>query len=116
MTPLTIQQATHVHVELVADMWTRAADSLARRGMDQWQYPVKMTNIRAAIATKTCWLLTDPTTRPIGTITVDQCANAAMWFPEDHPDEALYLHRMITEPAVKGQEIGSALIDWAARR
>lgn len=101
---------------MVADMWVRAAALLAQTGTDQWQYPVKLHNIRAAINAGSCWLATDPTGALIGTITVDHNADPAMWFPEDHPADAIYLHRMITEPVAKGTEVGSALIDWAARR
>jgi GNAT superfamily N-acetyltransferase len=115
MNVVTVQRATDSDVDVVADMWVRAAASLARAGMDQWQYPVKIHNIRAAIDAGSCWLASAPAGL-IGTITLDQNADLAMWLPEDHPSEATYLHRMITEPAAKGAEVGSALIDWAARR
>jgi GNAT superfamily N-acetyltransferase len=52
----------------------------------------------------------------IGTITVDDCADGEFWRPEDDPDDALYLHRMVTVRDVAGREIGSALLDWASRR
>jgi GNAT superfamily N-acetyltransferase len=116
MDEVTVHRATPTDVDVVADMWIRAAAALAEAGLDQWQYPVKLHNIRAAIDAETCWLVSDPTGTVIGTITVDRNADPALWLPEDHPDEALYLHRMITEPAAKGVELGSALIDWAARR
>ncbi|MFI7680359.1 GNAT family N-acetyltransferase [Actinophytocola sp. NPDC049390] len=116
MDTVTVSRATSADVGVVADMWVRAAAALADVGLDQWQYPVKLDNIRAAIAAKTCWLVRDPAETVVGTITVDRNADPAMWLPEDHPDEALYLHRMVTEPAAKGIELGSALIDWAARR
>lgn len=116
MSAVTVRRAADVDVAVVADMWVRAAASLAESGVDQWQYPVKLHNIRAAIAAGSCWLATDSAGDLIGTITVDRNADPAMWFPEDQPADAIYLHRMITEPAAKGAEVGSALIDWAARR
>lgn len=116
MDTVTLRRATPADVDVVADMWVRAAETLAKAGLDQWQYPVKLHNIRAAIAAQTCWVARDPAGMVVGTITVDRNADPAMWLPEDHPDEALYLHRMITEPVAKGIELGSALIDWAARR
>jgi GNAT superfamily N-acetyltransferase len=51
-----------------------------------------------------------------GTITVDDCADEEFWRPEDDPDDALYLHRMVTTREVAGREIGSALLDWASCR
>jgi ribosomal protein S18 acetylase RimI-like enzyme len=110
MDTVTVRRATSAEVDVVA------AAALANAGLDQWQYPVKLDNIRAAIGAKTCWLVSDSANDVVGTITVDQNADPAMWAPADHPEDALYLHRMITEPAAKGVELGSALIDWAARR
>lgn len=97
-------------------MWTSAANRLAERGLDQWQYPVKMHNIRAAVATGACWLVADSFDETIGTITVDKNAQAELWPPEDEPQDSLYLHRIVTEPRAAGRELGSALMDWAARR
>jgi GNAT superfamily N-acetyltransferase len=116
MSAVTVRRATSADEDLVADMWVRAAADLARAGLDQWQYPVKRHNIRAAIAAGTCWLATDSAGAVVGTITIDRDADPTMWPPEDCPSDALYLHRMITEPAAKGAELGSALIDWSACR
>lgn len=116
MSTVMVRRATAASVDVVADMWVRAAAALARAGLDQWQYPVKMHNIRAAIDTGTCWLASDSSGAVVGTITVDQDADPALWLPEDYPADAFYLHRMITEPAAKGVDLGSALIDWSARR
>jgi len=113
---VTVRRATATEVDVVADMWTRAAASLARAGLDQWQYPVKLHNIRASVDAGTCWLATSTTGTLIGTITANRNVDPAMWFPEDQPDDALYLCRMITERSVKGADVGSALMDWAARR
>ncbi|MBB4906354.1 GNAT family N-acetyltransferase [Actinophytocola algeriensis] len=116
MSTVTVRRATAASADVVADMWVRAAAALARAGLDQWQYPVKLHNIHAAIAAGTCWLASDSFGAIVGTITLDQDADPEMWPPEDRPADAFYLHRMITEPAAKGVELGSALIDWSARR
>jgi GNAT superfamily N-acetyltransferase len=62
-----------------------------------------------------CWLVEEGG-RAIGTVTIDDCADEEFWRPEDDPDNALYLHRMVTIREVAGREIGSALLDWASRR
>ncbi|WP_460404986.1 GNAT family N-acetyltransferase [Actinophytocola sediminis] len=97
-------------------MWSEAAKRLAKRGLDQWQYPVKVHNVQAAVDAGTCWLATDSFGGIIGTITVDRNAEAGLWYPEDKPQDSLYLHRMVTKPRIAGQELGSALMDWAGRR
>ena len=117
MTVITVRQAHgEDDIQTVAEMWVRAAKRLADRGYDQWQYPVKMYNIRDAVAAGTCWLVDSPTGETSGTITVNNDADGNLWLPNDNPADALYLHRMITERGLAGIEAGSALMDWAARR
>lgn len=103
-------------VQTVAAMWNRASARLAARGLDQWQYPVKMHNIRSAVDAGSCWLALDAQGVTVGTITVDDSADPGLWFPDDNPNDALYLHRMVTESNAAGNNLGSALIDWAGRR
>lgn len=96
-------------------MWTRSAERLRSRGLDQWQYPVKWENIRRTVAHGTCWLVTDTDGRVIGTITVEPTADP-YWHPSDDPENALYIHRMVVDDGARGHELGSALMDWAARQ
>src|SRR5262245_58977874 len=107
MNTVTIRRASPAEVDVVADEWVRAAVACANAGLEQWQYPVKLDNSRAAIAAEACWLVSDSAGDVVGTITVDRNADPAMWLPEDHPEDALYLHRMITKPVAKGVELGS---------
>ncbi|MGH3722400.1 MAG: GNAT family N-acetyltransferase [Pseudonocardiaceae bacterium] len=37
------------------------------------------------------------------------------WDLSGDPDNALYVHRMVVEDGARGGELGSALLDWAAR-
>jgi GNAT superfamily N-acetyltransferase len=114
-----------VHVELrrarrgdiacVADMWVRSAAWLRDRGSDQWQYPVKMYNIEAAVAGGNCWLA-QRAESVIGTITVDTNADPQLWPLEDGPEDALYVHRMVAEETERGGELGSAMLDWVGER
>jgi GNAT superfamily N-acetyltransferase len=63
----------------------------------------------------TCWLVTANDGRTVGTITVESQADP-YWLPSDDPDNALYIHRMVVDNGARGSELGSALLDWAARR
>lgn len=114
--PITLRRArSSEDIALVAEMWTRSAAWLRARGADQWQYPVKMENIRAAVAAGNCWLA-QRSESTIGTVTVDTNAEPQLWPPEDHPNDALYIHRMVIEERERGSELGSAMLDWAGER
>jgi GNAT superfamily N-acetyltransferase len=114
--PVHVRRAmTEADIVEVATMWTRSAARLRSQGLDQWQYPVKWENIRRTVADGTCWLVTDAEGRAIGTITVEPTADP-YWLPTDDPNNALYVHRMVIDDGARGHELGSALLDWVARR
>lgn len=108
------QAFTENDIVEVAEMWTRSAAWLRGEGLDQWQYPVKWDNIRTSVATGACWLVTDHEGRTSGTITIEFKADP-YWDLSEDPDDALYVHRMVVETHARGRELGSALLDWAAR-
>jgi GNAT superfamily N-acetyltransferase len=112
---ITVRPARPDELDTVAELWEEASRWLGSRGIDQWQYPPHRETIARNIAAGECWLVEEEG-RVIGTITVDACADEEFWHPEDDPDDALYLHRMVTTREVAGREIGSALLDWASRR
>jgi GNAT superfamily N-acetyltransferase len=112
---ITVRPARADELDTVAELWDEASRWLGSRGIDQWQYPPRRETIAHNIAAGECWLVEEEG-RVIGTITVDDCADEEFWRPEDDPDDALYLHRMVTIREVAGREIGSALLDWASRR
>jgi len=115
-TSVRVRQArTENDIVEVAEMWNRSAAWLRRRGLDQWQYPVKWENIRRTAANGTLWLVTTNDDRAIGTITVESRADP-YWLPCDDPEDALYIHRMVVDDDARGSELGSALLDWAAGR
>jgi GNAT superfamily N-acetyltransferase len=109
------QAHTREDITLVADMWARSAAWLREQGSDQWQYPVKIYNIEAAVAAGNCWLAQRDES-VIGTITVDAAGDPQLWFPEDRPDDALYVHRMVVEEPERGSELGSAMLDWVGEQ
>lgn len=100
----------------VADMWSRSADRLHRLGYDQWSYPVKWENIRKSVGERNLWLVTTPQRDVVvGTLTVEEAAEP-YWIASDNPEHALYAHRLVVDDGYRGSELGSALLDWAARR
>ena len=115
--PVCVRQAvTEDDIVEVAEMWNRSAAWLRRKGLDQWQYPVKWENIRRTAANGTLWLVTTTSDgQAIGTITVESKVDP-YWLPSDDPEDALYIHRMVVDESARGSELGSALLDWAAQR
>jgi GNAT superfamily N-acetyltransferase len=77
---------------------------------------VKLDNIAKNIAAGNCWLIDDPAGTVIGTVTVDDYADPKLWKPEDEPDRALYVHRLVLEDTARGSELGSAVLDWAGEQ
>lgn len=113
---LSIRQANEADTSTVVDLWEEASAWLERHGSDQWQYPVKMHNVHRAIDEGTCWIVEDEKTRPVATVTLDEDADPALWVPADDPSRALYVHRLVVSLNSRGDELGSAILDWASRR
>lgn len=112
---VTIRRAVGAQdVQAIADLWTHASRWLRERGSDQWQYTVRIAGIEQAVRDETCWMVHDDS-RLVGTITVDENAEPALWGPEDGPDNALYVHRMVVARSAKGVDLGCAMLDWAGR-
>ncbi len=116
ITLMHIRRATtEADMAEVAAMWTRSSVRLRRKGLDQWQYPVKWENIRRSASDLALWLAEDSEGRAVGTITVS-CQPDHYWLPSDNPTAALYVHRMVIDDGFRGYELGSAMLDWAGRR
>lgn len=116
MTEFTIRRATLDDTQGVVDLWRAAAIWLRDRGSDQWQYPVKMHNVDAAIVAQTCWMVENTDGTPAGTVTVDKNADPDLWHAADLPEAALYAHRLVVREDLRGQELGAAILDWASAR
>lgn len=112
---ISARRALSRDVDVVAEMWLEAARWLGERGYDQWQYPIKMYNIVAAVEAGHCWLFDDDG-RSVGTVTLDDTADLSLWLPEDMPDDALYLHRLVVRRSASARNLGSAIVDWASRQ
>jgi GNAT superfamily N-acetyltransferase len=115
-TIVTVRPARADELETVASLWQEAAAWLAERGLDQWQYPPRHESIARNIAAgDECWLA-EHDGQVVATITLDRHADLEFWQPEDDPDAALYVHRMVVARSSAGLDLGSALLDWACRR
>ena len=115
MTDFVIRQADDADVARVAELWTTVSRDLGDRGFDQWQYPVKTVNIETAVAAGTCWVMDDDDGLA-ATVTLDADADLTLWRPEDRPDDAMYVHRLVIRTDLRGIDLGSAILDWACGR
>ncbi|MFB6807631.1 GNAT family N-acetyltransferase [Streptomyces sp. NPDC056387] len=109
---LTIRPAVATDLRTVIDLWEHAASWLNERGIDQWQYPPREERIKANIEAGECWIV-EADGAPVATITVDEHADPDFWTPSEASDPALYVHRMVVRRDVAGQDLGSAMLDWA---
>lgn len=112
---LIIRPAIAGEAEIIAAMWSETAKWLHSRGIDQWQYPANLEKISRDIERGSAHVVLDGADH-LGTITVDGSADPEFWIPGDDPNDALYAHRVITRPAVRGISLGSAMLDWASRQ
>lgn len=115
-----VRPATQADTKSVAELWGLASHWLAKRGNDQWQYPPDQLKIRADIEAGNLFVVVRDFVRdpdpPLATITLDRWADPEFWQPGDDPDTAMYVHRTIVHPSLRGHQIGSALLDWASLR
>jgi GNAT superfamily N-acetyltransferase len=115
MTPLTVRPASTSDIPVVVALLNEASTWLAAIGSNQWQYPPRTARIAAGVEAGTVWMaVCDKLT--VGTITLDDYADPEFWVPEDHPHDALYVHRTVITRAAAGQRIGAALLNWASLR
>jgi hypothetical protein len=110
---LAIRLAEPTERDVVANLWNAAAAWLREHGHDQWQYPVRLHAIEAAIEARTCWLVEHPRGQ-VATITLDNFADPRLWLPEDQPDAARYVHRLVVSQTERIPDLGSAVLDWAS--
>ena len=118
MTALTIRRAAPADADAVLALVSEASTWLAERGSDQWQYPTEALahGIGRDIGRSEVWAVEDPTGTVVATITLNERADAEFWTESDNPSDALYVHRMAVARTHSGHELGSALLDWAAKQ
>lgn len=112
---LVIKKAEESDLDTVIQLWEHAAAWLKDRGIEQWGYPPRVERIKANIARGECFLVWDDGV-PVATMTVDEFADPDFWSEEEAREPAFYVHRMAVRRDASGQELGSALLDWASER
>ena len=47
------------------------------------------------------------------TVTLDDTADPSLWRPDEHPDQGLYVHRMVVRRSEAHHNLGAEILDWA---
>lgn len=121
-TDLDIRPARSDELAVVLALLDEAAAWLQDKGIDQWPASFtqdatwRMERIKAYVDEGNTYLAYDPTGNAVGTFTVTERADPefAHGWP-DGPENALYLFRMAVTRSASGNDVGSALLDWAAQ-
>jgi GNAT superfamily N-acetyltransferase len=109
-----IRQATPQDVEVVADILKEAARGLEQAGMPLWREAELES---AAISTDVhagLFFLAEHSGTPAGTVKF-QLDDPLFW-PDAHPQEAAYIHRLAVRRAYAGTEVSMTLLRWAVGR
>lgn len=114
--PLTFRKADPSDFEAVERLRLEATAWLASKGLDQWQpgsvrHPTP-AGTQDAIDRGACFLVYEGD-ELVGTVTIDDRADAEFWTAEERREPALYLHRMIVARSAAGRDIGGAILRWA---
>lgn len=95
-----------------AEQWLNEA------GIDQWRNPQTrapaLAKWRADVAAGRTWMVQDGDA-VLATITLAP-PDRDFWRSSDHPEDAVYVAKLITARAAKGQQLGGQLLDWAGQK
>lgn len=119
---LAISLALPADINAIYELYREAQAWLKGKGLEQWQ-PAGVSQVQQleqvrgrigrAILAGTCYVARLDG-QIVATLTLDEFADPEFWTPEDRPEEALYVHRMIVSRQAAGGDLGKALLDWAA--
>ncbi|MGW1189293.1 GNAT family N-acetyltransferase [Streptomyces sp. NPDC002559] len=112
---MMIRPATLADAEALMELRLEAEQWLAQAGINQWRDPATRTPAlqkwRRDISAGRTWVV-DEDAAVIATVTLAP-PDADFWGEWDHPENAVYVAKLITARSVKGQGIGGLLLDWA---
>ncbi|MEU9887369.1 GNAT family N-acetyltransferase [Sphaerisporangium sp. NPDC051011] len=125
---LTLRTATLDDLPGVLALLAETAGWLNGRGIRQWPaggFPA--ARIEPLIAAGTLYVLEgadaaagedgeDGEDGPAATMALDDHADPEFWRRSDHPETALYVHKLAVRRAFSGRGFGETLLDWAALR
>ena len=117
-----IRRATPDDLEVILNLVNEASDWLRTKDTDQWSKPWpseagRDARIIRGLADGKTWLVGDHTAAdvmPVATITCRAEGNDDLWQEEELSVPACYVSRLVVSRKYAGQQLGTALVDWAA--
>lgn len=85
-----------------SDQWTDT--EMGARAIDRW-----MSTIRE----ERTWVIDDLSTGTVAATVSRGPADSDFWGPEDHPELALYIYKLIVSRSAAGTGLGDRILDWA---
>jgi GNAT superfamily N-acetyltransferase len=107
-----VRSASPDDLDALLDLFREASRWLASKGIDQWQWEPRVVQVRDDIERGNVFVGEDDARRIIATVTVDTFADPDFWGPDDNPNSALYVHRMIVARDHASLGIGDELTQW----
>lgn len=95
---------------------TEAEAWLEAQGIRQWtsDYSDYARGVLAnAVDSGVAWVV-EHKDQVVATASLSPAADMDFWTPEDHPESALYLAKMIVSRSEAGRGLGSSIMNWAS--
>lgn len=113
-----IRPASRADVPDLMALRTEAEGWLPSVGTDQWSDPETggraIAKWRESIDDGRAWVILNAVGTTVATVSRGP-ADRDFWHEDDLPETGFYMYKLITSRAVRGQGLGSLVIDWACR-
>lgn len=121
MNEFSVRHATPEDEQEISRLVKAAVAWLATRNTDQWQNTALLKGDPERTRAKSVdrgeiYVVVDNDGRIVGSFALDSYADPDFWSSTDHPDDALYLHRMVRDRSINNHSIGDVILDYASRQ
>ncbi len=104
--------ATLLDLRVEAESWLREA-GIAQWTEDYADYAQRV--LQGSVMERVAWIIDTFDGVPAGTVTLNG-PDRDFWTPDDNPDDALYVMKMIVRREHSGQGLGDAILNWAGHQ
>lgn len=121
---MIVRLAVAADIPVVLAWRAERAAWLAERGESQWQTPWPEAAAVELVRTGQLWMVWDGDD-PAASFALSTGAQVTdlwkldsdygqLWLPEDDPEDALYISKMVVPLARSGEDLGAEILRWAA--
>lgn len=115
---LTVRRAGEDDLDGMIALRTQAEEWLRSNGIAQWTsdyFDYARQVMTSSVEAGTAWIVEDQG-EIVGTASLSDTADMDFWSPNDLPNTALYLGKMIVTRSRHRSAIGSSIMNWASAR